>query len=197
MLVGLHGLMGVGKDTVAAIWAETHGMRRVALADPLREMLYELDPMLGDQVTVRMLVDRVGWDAAKRHRLHGPEVRRLLQTLATEVIRDMISATAFTDLAERHIHDLRETGEPVVVTDVRFSNEAGMIRRLGGYIVSVVRPGTAEPGSGHRSEASGLPCDLVLFNDGDLVALRRRAVDTIEHLLGGQTQAIQLKEISA
>lgn len=191
LLIGLHGRAGAGKDTVALMWGTSHGFQRVALADPLREALYELDPMLATGLTVRMLVDSVGWEAAKRHRLYGPEVRRLLQVLATEVVRDMISPTAWVDIAEQHITELRDAGSSVVVTDVRFPNEADMIRRLGGHIVRVDRLGPAESGSQHRSETASIHADLVLSNDFDLASLRQHAQVTISQIIAREARRRQ------
>lgn len=184
MLVGLAGNAGAGKDTVAGILREAYGFVRVALADPVRDMLYELDPIIGPDLTLRALVDEVGWDAAERHRLHGPEVRRLQQVFATEVGRNMISPTLWTDLGAQHITELRETGQPVVVTDVWFANEAEMVRSLGGWVVRVLRPGAGLCGlaASHASERLELTCDLTLPNDGDLTLLTARTVELAEHL---------------
>lgn len=99
ILVGLTGRLGVGKHEVAHILAQSHGFRGIAITDPIRDMLYELDPILGNGLTLRMLVDDLGWTAAARHRLYGPEVCRLLQSFECGVGQDMISATLWTDLA--------------------------------------------------------------------------------------------------
>ncbi|MDA8151502.1 MAG: hypothetical protein M0003_02105, partial [Acidithiobacillus sp.] len=56
-----------------------------------------------------------------------------------------------------------------VVTDVRFQNEADLIRELGGQLGLVLRPGV-EPVAGHVSEAYWQSCrpDFQVRNDGTL-----------------------------
>lgn len=184
LLIGLAGNAAAGKDTVAAILREAHGFVRIGLADPVRDMLYELDPIVGPGLTLRSLVDDIGWDAARRHRLHGPEVRRLQQVLATEVGQNMISPALWTDLAARHIAELRDAGHPVAVADVRFAGEADLVRRLGGTVVRVLRPGARLHGTAasHAGERLDLTPDLTLLNDGDLTLLTARTVELAEHL---------------
>lgn len=68
------------------------------------------------------------------------------------------------------------------ITDLRYPNEAERIKRLGGVVWEVVRPGTGS--DGHASEQP-LPrhlVDHVIDNSGDLYALEReveRALDTL------------------
>lgn len=192
VLVGLSGRPGVGKHEVARILAESHGFRGVAIIDPIRDMLYELDPMLGNGLTLRMLVDDLGWTTATRHRLYGPEVCRLLQSFECGVGQDMISATLWTDLAACACRELIDSGHPVVVTDIRRPEQAGMISRLGGTVVQVVRP-VCDSGEHvdrqdeHPNRAAAVPvrADRILCNDGDLALLRARVVELAENLQEG------------
>lgn len=63
----------------------------------------------------------------------------------------------------------------VVITDVRFANEAALIRQLGGEIWQIVRPGVAAGGTGHKSDTDGseFAPDRVIVNDGGLEDLRK------------------------
>ena len=47
MIIGLAGYAQSGKDTVAKFLVENHGFERVAFADPIRDLLYELNPIVG------------------------------------------------------------------------------------------------------------------------------------------------------
>jgi hypothetical protein len=63
----------------------------------------------------------------------------------------------------------------VVVTDVRFTNEAQRVRDVGGHVWRIERPGAGLAGAAgaHPSEAM-LLADRVVINDGTLDQLRLR-----------------------
>ncbi|MFB9716950.1 hypothetical protein [Arthrobacter methylotrophus] len=101
---------------------------------------------------MRTLLDSVGgdWEQAKYHRFHGPEVRRHLQIYATEVCRDNFGQDIWVQLLARRVAEDRPRA--VVITDVRFNEEAAWITANGGSIVEITRPGIAAV-NGHISEA--------------------------------------------
>ena len=73
--------------------------------------------------------------------------------------------------------------DDVVITDVRFPNEAALIRQLGGQLWQIRRPGYEAGGTGHASDTDGSEFrpDVVLENFGSLDDLRRTATDAWEH----------------
>ena len=168
-LIGLAGFAGVGKDTVAAVLARDHGYRRYALADPLRE---GLAVMLG--LDREVFEDRTRKEAPIDWLGRSP--RYLMQTLGTEWGRDLVAADLWLRVAERRIAAL---GPRVVVSDIRFDNEADWVRALGGVVWHIRRPGFG--GGAHRSE-SGVrvrPGDAVIANDGTLDALAARVAEAL------------------
>lgn len=74
----------------------------------------------------------------------------------------------------RLARELREEQGNVVITDVRFPNEAAMVRQLGGQIWQIRRPGYEAGGTGHASDTDGseFAPDRVLVNDRSLEDLR-------------------------
>ncbi|UIW13279.1 deoxynucleoside monophosphate kinase [Arthrobacter phage Crewmate] len=158
-LIGLIGKKRTGKDTFAAKLVRDHGYVRVALADPLREAALGLDPIVGtfplqSEGLVRTrewrlsdVVEELGWEKAKDY---VPEVRRTLQRLGTESIR-ALDDQFWIRTAFQRIDALRADGVPVVVTDVRYPNEADAIRDATGYLVRIVRD-LPEDGDAHASE---------------------------------------------
>lgn len=140
-LIGLCGARGVGKDT----FAKMLGYRRIAFADPLRELALACDPLIGEQCDTGHLSDTVsllGWDTAKR----DPDVRRFLQDLGLGV-REVLGANTWVEAAFRQY----DPAVPTVITDVRFENEIWRIRDHGGILVRLDRSGF-EPGDPHISE---------------------------------------------
>lgn len=168
-LIGLQGYSRSGKDSVASVLGG-YGYTRVAFADPLRDALYTLNPMLVElgglgELRVRGEVDAYGWEVSKD--LY-PEVRRLLKVLGTEVVRDIVGENVWVDIA---VHKIEAIVGAVVVTDVRFPNEVEAIRQRGGQIWQIERPDHG-PLDGHSSEA--LPCpdpDARIFNHSTLESL--------------------------
>lgn len=161
-IIGLHGKKYAGKDT-AALGLMEHGFTRIAFADELRAMLYDLNPILhvgGDGYVYRWQVwDTEGYDVLKTL----PEARRLMQVFGTEVIRNRDE-----DFWVRRVQEKIEPAGVTArwaITDVRFDNEARMIRKLGGQVVEIVRPDTSEHdthGADHVSEA-GIARGLIDF----------------------------------
>lgn len=69
---------------------------------------------------------------------------------------------------------LRFCSPDTVITDVRFPNEAAMVRQLGGQIWQIRRPGYEAGGTGHASDTAGdeFAPDRVVVNGGSLEDLR-------------------------
>lgn len=185
-VVGMLGYAQSGKDTAASRLTERYGFRRVAFADALKRIALDMDPIVQvlpslspNLATVRLsdVVYPLGWEHAKR----VPEVRRMLQELGVAV-RAHLGPDTWVNEVMRQLH--RES-RGVVITDVRFPNEAAAIREIGGVLVRVIRPGVG-PVNQHRSETEldGLEPNWTLENDAGIPELLSR-VDQLyyEHLL--------------
>ena len=158
MIIGLMGYARSGKDEVAKILVEKFGFERRAFADKIREMLYEVNPMVGGE-PLQIRVDVDGWDEAKRH----PEVRRLMQKLGVAA-RNHLSQNIWVIPVLMGLKDTR-----TVITDVRFKNEADMIKGMGGEIWRIERPEVG-PINNHISETelNDYAADRTLLNAGTL-----------------------------
>jgi hypothetical protein len=178
MLIGLTGAARSGKDTVANWLIEHHGFTRVAFAGPIKDMVCALLSMTPEVL-----------EEMKDHELPFLDCetpRRLLQTLGTEWGRDIINPNIWLAFAEERIGILRATGiENIVITDVRFENEAWLIKRLGGKIYAISRPNCPEV-QGHISE-TGLPSENLdgrIYNSGTLDGLMEMLEDFSVTALG-------------
>lgn len=175
-LIGLVGYAGAGKDAAAA-GLVAQGWERVAFADPLRKMALAIDPLVpayvGQSNRLSAFVAKSGWATAKKH----PEVRRLLQAIGTEAVRDIIGPNTWVDLARQAI--LASTLS-VVVTDVRFINEADLIGSLGGLLIHITRPGVG-PVNDHVSDnfINRLQCHGEIENGGTLEGLHEAIIEMV------------------
>jgi hypothetical protein len=177
--IALTGLARSGKDSVAARLVEAHGYARVAFADRLKDAALKADPVIPydlpgfgglNHVRLSTLVEHVGWERAKDE---YPEVRRFLQYYG-QTVRE-IDTQFWIKAARPAVVSAWEHGQPVVVTDVRYVNEAQTLRRNGFTIVRVLRPGQT-PGE-HVSEREMLtyPADVTIVNDDTLSTLAVKA----------------------
>jgi len=163
--IGLLGRAGAGKDTAAVELRKRYGYVRVAFADPIKEVAFAVDPIVHTQpepLRLSQVVHNLGWDAAKRE---FPEVRRLLQRIGLEAGRDVLGPSVWLDIAMDRIRGLNRFN-PIVVTDVRFRNEAETLRLAGFALVWIDRPGTEDGDHPSEHELSPQDADHVVTNDG-------------------------------
>lgn len=197
-IVGVHGHARTGKDTIAAHLVAKHGYVRKSFADPMRDALYRLNPVVGADTKGRLwrlaeVVDDIGWDEAKA--VFDGEIRRLLQVFGTEIGREWdedfwvdrgltgIAAPAKPGWPE----SLEWAAQPdrgYVFSDVRFENEVRAIQEFAPYslLIKVGRPGYG-PINSHKSDR-GLPdamFDVVIDNDGTLDDLHTKADEAVEN----------------
>lgn len=196
MLIGLAGRARSGKDTAAAVLAREFGLYRHAFADPMKRML--------EQVFGNNFVDG---DRERIDPISGVSYRTLMQTLGTEWGR-AIHPELWTRVAAAKWEWVKEQkgisdslGRPdlglewphqgMVISDVRFDNEAEWIRSEGGIIVHVDRSNLEKVGvEGHASE-QGLTMihnDMVVENLSTLEAFHE-ALDYLVALLKNPTRS--------
>lgn len=171
MIIGLSGYSGSGKDEIAKILISQFGYRRVAFADNIRNIIYDLNPVVMvdvnyKDITIKDLVDRDGWDITKKNK----EVRRLLQFLG-EASRRHLNENIWVDSAL----SLLDSKENIVITDVRYVNEITFIKNrfLNSQVWRVKRTNVS-PVNGHISETEleHYKVDQILQNNGSLEDLR-------------------------
>lgn len=146
-VVGLSGWARAGKDTVADYLVTNYGYRKMSFADPMKEALVKLNPMIhvgNNLVYLGSVIDKIGWEDLKGL---SPEIRPLLQRFGTEVGREMFGENFWVDYAL----DSVPNGSKIVFADVRFPNEADAIKNLGGNVVRIEREGFG-PANDHISE---------------------------------------------
>lgn len=136
-VVGLSGFAQSGKTTAALYLEKKYRIRRKHIAEPLRAMLAVLlkaNGMSSDMIT-RYLEGDLKESVIPEL---GVTSRYAQITLGTEWGRELISNDLWANTWERGIED----GEPVMNDSVRFPNEADAIRRRGGVVIMIKRPGT-------------------------------------------------------
>jgi len=176
-IIGITGRARSGKDTLANILSSQYGYQRLAFADPIREFVGELTGIAPYLLRDTPLKER------PIPRLGGVTPREMMQTLGTEWGRNMVYPDIWVALCEQKIIEkMKYELRGFVIPDVRFDNEARMLRSLGGKIIHITRA-VGEPVNSHVSEAGISPelVDLEIPNNGTLDDLRRR----VQHAVFG------------
>ncbi|MFE9381765.1 hypothetical protein ACFYMO_00790 [Streptomyces sp. NPDC007025] len=170
--IALTGLARSGKDTIAARLVQEHGYVRVAFADRLKEAALKANPIIDHvhmgggtylPVTLYEIVAADGWERAKDD---YPEVRRFLQDYG-QTVRD-IQPMFWINTAGDAVRAAWEAGRPVVMTDVRYVNEARFLSVQGFDLVRVIRPGLTPGGHQSEREMASYETDRTVVNDGSL-----------------------------
>ena len=158
-LIGLYSpAPGCGKTTVASLLAEH---QRVSFAAPLKRAVWRL---LDDLNLEGFRYARTDKEAIIPEL--GVSARHMMQTLGTEWGRACIHPDFWVMIARAETQRILAYGGSVVIDDVRFPNEAAMIRELGGELWRIERPGIAYNGD-HESEGGleDITPDRVIVND--------------------------------
>ena len=198
-IIGLTGPAGSGKDTVADLLCTHAGAHKLAFADALRAEIVEafciehvyltrretkehpistlaLRRCLDTAFTGRMLIQHQLFNEGQLDLDAPSSPRQIMQWWGTEY-RRAATPGYWVSKAARHIHWLHKAlgARLVVITDVRFEDEANLVRNLGGQIWQIKRPGCEVATGAHVSEVTGeaFAPNLVINNSHDLRHLQQ------------------------
>jgi hypothetical protein len=141
MIIGVCGLIGAGKDTIADYLVNIHQFRRESFANTLKDAVASVfgwDRELLEGRTKHSRAWREQVDPWWSERLGMPELtpRWVLQYWGTEVVRKGFHDDTWIASLENR---LRKTTDDVVISDCRFPNEIAAIKRAGGVVIRVHR----------------------------------------------------------
>lgn len=187
-IIGLTGLKGAGKDTVADQLVAKYGFEKRSFAKLLKDSVCALLDLTPDQIErwkndPEIVVTVLGPNARLAEGYRSFTFRQFLQRYGTEAHRDVFGTHFWVDNAFVGM----EPGKNYVFTDVRFVNEADAIRACfpNSTIVRVERPGLSS--DDHASEVP-LPIDRIdytIFNDQDLYYLSQVVDSLMERIHNG------------
>lgn len=177
MLIGITGSAGSGKSTVADFMVREYDFIRMRFANPLKAMLHSLLAEAGvDLLTATAMIDGDKKGDVAPH-LNWQTARHAMQTLGTEWGRNCMGDKFWVNLAENKL--VGYSDRRVVFDDVRFEDEAAMIRDNGGTIIHLTGRGGIS--GSHPSEAGVVrhQNDVVVHNDGSVTKLHVDVADII------------------
>tara|TARA_R110000796_G_scaffold1672_8_gene6909 strand:- start:141 stop:758 length:618 start_codon:yes stop_codon:yes gene_type:complete len=180
-LIGISGKIGNGKDLLFDIinyivtedyWTSfEHYMHESTPVD----VIYQNKKFAGilKDITCKLigcnvsqLEDREFKEAELGREWNGLTPRKILQLLGTEAGRQIIHPNIWVNALFANF----ATNSKWIVTDVRFPNEANIIKEKGGIMIRINRPGTESHCGGQHLSETSLDAydkfDYVIENDG-------------------------------
>lgn len=141
MIVGVCGLIGSGKGTVADILEKDHGFKKISFADSLKDavaIVFSWDRALLEGDTDESRAWREQRDPWWADRLGYADLtpRWVLQMWGTEVCREGFHRDIWIASIEKKLEDHSKN---YVIPDTRFPNEIDMIQRMDGEVWCVKR----------------------------------------------------------
>lgn len=130
MLIGLPGFARSGKDTAADFFCERFHCTKYSFATPIKEAVKVMFS-LNDEHVNGDLKEVVLPDL-------GVSPRFLMQTLGTEWGRNTVNSKVWLLAAKRKLENTQNQAG-IVISDVRFENEATFIRENGGVLIHIIR----------------------------------------------------------
>lgn len=196
MLLGITGKKGHGKDTLAkALAQQIPGLSILHFADPLKEMCREVFRLTDEQLWgehkddllsipvylddfMHRMEDAAGLKLRRRYQWANTP-RQVLQRFGTDYVRDERPDYWMEKMEQR-----LDENPLAVVADVRFLNEAELIKGRGGKVVRVIREGVKSKDD-HSSEAMKFAVDReFVIGEGDFAGVVAVASVIAEEVLG-------------
>jgi len=179
MIIGIIGKKYHGKDTVAEFMKECGHFEQMAFAEPLKEACRALfsfddDQLYGDKKEV---VDEF-WKITPRkvYEFIGTDICRKQMNTIIPVKEDF-----WVECMRRRLKNVEGN---IIISDIRFPNEAKLVKDMGGFTIKVSRPVIEDDDDQHESE-SLIDCidfDYAINNTGSLEELRLKVHLTMELL---------------
>lgn len=193
-VIGLAGEAGSGKDTIGNFLQKNYYFQKTAFAAPLKSCIKELFLMTDEQLENRTLKE-------KTDDRYGLSPRQIMQLFGTEFVRKMIHVNFWINRMEEFLNSSEHSR--FVITDIRFPNEAELVRKYG-YVIHIERPNNPirTNNSNHVSEQKLVkhPEDYIIINnENELHETMRAANSFVNNFCGDifkKTKESPIKESS-
>ena len=185
MIIGVCGLIGSGKGTVADILVDDHGFEKVSFADSLKDAVsavfgWPRALLEGDTEESRNFREKVDTWWARKLDMPFLTPRIVLQQWGTEVCRNSFHNDIWILSLERKLGDGN-----YIIPDTRFPNEIDIVQRMGGQVWRVKRGADPDWFVGYQNNGKAPPdihasewawaravFDHVVDNEGTIDQLR-------------------------
>lgn len=184
MIVGFTGFKGSGKDTAAAVLLQQpYNFTIAKFADGIKAMLGQFYYYSG--LSTPEVQRRIEGDLKEEpdpFLLQGKTPRWAMQTLGTEWGRDLMGENIWVTATMSKIHNLLSVKNyrGVVVTDIRFPNEAAAIKDAGGILIRIERDQNVIDLHESEKYILTLPVDYVIVNNDTKELLAEQVMEIVD-----------------
>ena len=173
MIIGLVGKKRVGKDTVADFLCKKYGFIKYGFADPIKEIAKIMFDFSTDESLKEVIDERWGISPREFYQKFGTEYGQFIMPQHFPKIFNDIDKKGFW-VKRFQIWYEKNKDKNIVITDIRFMHEYEEIKKMGGYIIKIVRDtGLVD---NHVSENFNIDIPVTIKNNGSKEDLFRQIV---------------------
>lgn len=174
-IIGLVGKIRSGKSTVGGMILDYYGDRsavKLAFANYLKEMLLNAE-----------LCTKEGlWETKSDFS------RLMMQKIGTEIIRKQVDQDFWVKKMREEIKIFNNSNKDIliVIDDVRFQNEADLIKECNGMLIRINRPSLEQNNEENKHaseiEQDNIKVDYTIINDGTTDELRQKVKEILKEI---------------
>jgi hypothetical protein len=165
MIIGLVAYKASGKDVMADFLVQHFGFIKLSVAEPIKKVCRDLFQLNDEHFNDRILKETKipSW---------GLSPREIMQKVGTDLFRHHFDDQFWVKILHQRIQSMLHQGIPnIVISDIRFQNEADVIHQHGGILVYIDR--FSRPHDSHESEKLCIQgIDKVIPNRGSISQYR-------------------------
>jgi len=162
-IIILCGKKRVGKDTVGNYLNKNYNYRRVAFAEPIKNITEKL---------IKLFIpkeDMSKYKSKKSKRHFYQQIGDILREEDEDIFVKLAVAKRVNNISIFNIFD------NIVITDSRYQNEQDTIKmmfpRAKIFIIKIIRNAVEDDDETHKSEKIDMNCDLIVYNNSTLSKL--------------------------
>jgi len=174
-IIGLIGKLQSGKTTASNFILDYYDAIKLSFGDPVKEMILNAGLCNIEEL----------WG------VKTPFSRLMLQKIGTDIIRKQVDNNFWINKSKEKILKIKNenSNSLIVFDDVRFINEAELIKTFDNILIRITRP-NIERNNIEDKHDSEIEQDLInvnyeIINDGDLEQLRNKIINVIKNIENG------------
>jgi hypothetical protein len=165
MIIGIIGYKGSGKDVMADYLVQNFEFTKISVAEPIKNACRDLFLLTDEHFHDRVLKET-------KIPFWGLSPREILQKVGTDLFRHQFDDQFWVKILEQRLLSFRHNNiENIVISDIRFQNEADVVKKYGGTLVYIDR--FSRSNDNHESERLYIDrIDNIITNRGSITQYR-------------------------
>lgn len=191
MIIGIIGPKGSGKSTLANIIKEQYKYEILSFASTVKDIssiIFGYDRELLEGSTIESRIWRETVDKNWSQILNKDITPRItLQIIGTEFGRNILGQNIWVEVLKNKIfnQDLNQNYKNVIISDIRYENEAQFIRNNKGILIRVSKSNSESQSEIHSSEIElyDINEDYIIENNGTVEQLEQKIINLLNKVI--------------